>query len=44
LAFSGCRPNWLADVLGGHDLFFIALDEVRALGRAWMATPTVGLW
>ena len=31
----------LADALEGNDPFFTALDDIRALGRAWVAKPTV---
>ena len=34
-------PSEVADALEGNDPFFTALDDIRALGRAWVAKPTV---
>jgi len=36
-------PTELAEPLDAHDPFFTALDEIRALGRTWMAKPTADL-
>ncbi len=36
-------PSEVADALEGQDPFFTALEEIRALGRAWMARPAVEL-
>ena len=36
-------PSELADLLDAHDQFFTALEEIRALGRSWVAKPAVEL-
>jgi len=36
-------PSEVADALEGNDPFFTALDDIRALGRAWVAKPAVNL-